>query len=187
MLGIQKKIILNTRIDTDSWFIICVCFLSVLGLLVFLYIIIPYRSRLKNKKRRRNRFKKKLNQFEHLEKIQNDVKLKDLEKLNTKLKTNLNTDLIRIKENKTDKSIETFFSNFEKLYPNFKGFLLGISPKLTSKEIQLCAFLRMNLSSKEIAELHNITPESVHKARYRLRKKLQLTKEEDLSKFILNI
>ena len=62
----------------------------------------------------------------------------------------------------------------------FKRNLLKQHPELSAHEVQLCHFLQESLSSKEIAERLNITPASANTARYRLRKKLQLEKNEDL-------
>lgn len=47
-------------------------------------------------------------------------------------------------------------------------------PLLTSYDIRLCTYLKSNLSTKEIATLLNITPDSVKKAKHRLRKKLKI-------------
>lgn len=68
----------------------------------------------------------------------------------------------------------------EKLNPGFMNRLLVKYPKLTLKEKKLCAFLRLGLSSKEIAGLTNITPKSVEIARVRLRKKLHLNRSSRL-------
>nr|NQU91355.1 hypothetical protein [Bacteroidota bacterium] len=57
-------------------------------------------------------------------------------------------------------------------------------PNLTQNELKLCSYLRMNLSTKEIAQMLNISLESVTTKRYRLRKKLQLENEENLVEFI---
>jgi AraC family chitin signaling transcriptional activator len=58
---------------------------------------------------------------------------------------------------------------------------------LTPKDIKLCIYLKMNLSSKEIAPMLNISFRGVELHRYRLRKKLQLSQEENLTKFLLTI
>jgi AraC family transcriptional regulator, chitin signaling transcriptional activator len=50
--------------------------------------------------------------------------------------------------------------------------------------MQLCAYVKLNLNTKEIARLMNITPESVNTHRYRLRKKLALSAEETLDDFV---
>ena len=69
-----------------------------------------------------------------------------------------------------------FIINLSKKYPN-----------LTSKDIKLCVYLKMNLSSKEIAPMMNISFRGVELHRYRLRKKLNLIHVENLSKFLLSI
>lgn len=176
------------KIDTDTWFLFCFVFLGVLCLFIILYIVIPYRTRKKNKKRRDLRLRKKLDNFERLEKKHKEVKLKDLKNVNNKLQVNLKDDLSKILSTKYNEvDLESFYSNFEKLYPNFNQTLYQITPNLTANELKLSAFLRLNLSSKEISKLLNITPESVNKARYRLRKKLQLSAKVDLSTFIINL
>ena len=60
-------------------------------------------------------------------------------------------------------------------------------PELTSNDLRLCAYLRLNLSSKEIAPLLNISPRSVEVKRYRLRKKMDLKHESSLTDYILEI
>jgi DNA-binding CsgD family transcriptional regulator len=57
--------------------------------------------------------------------------------------------------------------------------------ELSPNEQKLCAFLRLNLNTKEVANLMNISARGVEVARYRLRKKLGLKKGENLSKFVL--
>lgn len=60
-------------------------------------------------------------------------------------------------------------------------------PDLTSNDLKLCAYLRLNLSSKEIAPLLNISVKSVEIKRYRLRKKMLLPREVNLTEYILAI
>ena len=187
MLNSTLYLPINFKINTDSWFIFCLAFLGILSILIFLYVFIPYRTRLRNSKRRQLRFEKKIDHLERLDQKYKDDKIKNLEVTNQKLKTTLKNDLAAIINKKENANFETFFSNFEKLYPNFKITLYNLVPNLTTNELKLCAFLRLNLSSKEISNLLNITPESVNKARYRLRKKLNLSAKEDLSTFIINI
>jgi ligand-binding sensor domain-containing protein/DNA-binding CsgD family transcriptional regulator len=80
---------------------------------------------------------------------------------------------------------------FEEAFNNAdKDFLKKIKlehPLLTSNDLRLCAYLRLNLSSKEIAPLLNITPRSVEVKRYRLRKKIGLPHESSLTNYILEI
>jgi len=178
---------LNFKINTDVWFIFCIVFLGILSLFIFLYIFIPYRTRKRNAKRRQARLDKKLNNFERLGKKHAKDKIKGLEKSNNKLKVSLKNDLNKLLRSNESVDLESFFSNFEKLYPNFKTTLFKVSPNLTANELKLAAFLRLNLTSKEISKLLSVHPDSVNKARYRLRKKMNLSSKEDLSTYILNI
>ncbi|HEX3768391.1 MAG TPA: LuxR C-terminal-related transcriptional regulator, partial [Puia sp.] len=57
---------------------------------------------------------------------------------------------------------------------------------LSPHELKLCAYLRMNLSSKEIAQLESISVRGVEIGRYRLRKKLKIHTETNLFDFLLN-
>lgn len=76
------------------------------------------------------------------------------------------------------------FNNADK---DFLKKIKSTHPNLTSNDLRLCAYLRLNLSSKEIAPLLNISPRSVEVKRYRLRKKMELPHEESLSDYILEI
>ncbi|GHC65678.1 tetratricopeptide repeat protein [Ulvibacter litoralis] len=68
-----------------------------------------------------------------------------------------------------------FEKDFLQVHPNFIKKLNQKYPRLTHYEIRLCSFLKMNMSSKEISDILNITNESVVKSRTRLRKKLGIT------------
>ncbi|TKG95048.1 PAS domain S-box protein [Puteibacter caeruleilacunae] len=85
------------------------------------------------------------------------------------------------------KSWDAFKLHFEKLYPGFFDRISQKFPTLTVKDKKLCAYLRLNLSTKEIAHLMNITPKSAEISRIRLRKKLNLSRETRLSDFISTI
>ncbi|MGD9994222.1 MAG: helix-turn-helix transcriptional regulator [Salinivirgaceae bacterium] len=58
-------------------------------------------------------------------------------------------------------------------------------PKLTNNDIRLCSYLRMNFTSKEIAQLLNISTRAVEISRYRLRKKLSLEHNINLTDFLM--
>jgi DNA-binding CsgD family transcriptional regulator len=60
-------------------------------------------------------------------------------------------------------------------------------PDLTSNDLRLCVYLRLNLSSKEIAPLLNISPRSVEIKRYRLRKKINLSREKNLNEYFIEM
>lgn len=82
---------------------------------------------------------------------------------------------------------ETFETNINQMHKEFINTLSSKYPHLTPKDIKLCIYLKMNLSSKEIAPLMNISFRGVELHRYRLRKKLALIQDENLTKFLLSI
>ncbi|MBO9565645.1 MAG: hypothetical protein J7621_22915 [Niastella sp.] len=97
--------------------------------------------------------------------------------------------LLRIlnEEDKIDQGWEQFAFHFDRVHSDFLVALKEHYPQLTANEIKLCAYLRMNLSTKEIAQLMNISVRGVEISRYRLRKKLQLSTDTNLFQFLLNI
>ena len=107
-------------------------------------------------------------------KPENTLKFSDLNTLRILILENLNIENERKSFDKYIKELnDNFFQNLEKKYPG-----------LSDNEKKLCSLLRLKLTSKEIASILNITPKSVEVNRYRLRKKLNLKKEEKLSKII---
>ena len=81
---------------------------------------------------------------------------------------------------------EVFEQHFDVVHAGFLQKLQKDFPRLTPQELKLSAYLRMNLNTKEIANLLQITPRSVEVARYRLRKKLNLNIEQNLVSFMMN-
>ncbi|PHN02916.1 hypothetical protein [Flavilitoribacter nigricans] len=80
---------------------------------------------------------------------------------------------------------EQFKHHFDRVHGDFLGRLRNQFVDLTPNEQKLSAFLRLNLDTKEIANLMGISIRGVEVARYRLRKKLDLEKGQNLTKFIL--
>lgn len=80
---------------------------------------------------------------------------------------------------------KVFEDNFDQAHNNFFKRLKKAFPALTPGDLRLCAYLHLNLASKEIAPLLNISVRGVEIHRYRLRKKLQLSTDENLTEFIL--
>lgn len=70
------------------------------------------------------------------------------------------------------------------MHPSFFDLLTGRFPSLSQTEIRLTALVKLNLGNKEIATLLNIESKSVHMARYRLRKRLNLGENDDLNRFV---
>jgi ligand-binding sensor domain-containing protein/DNA-binding CsgD family transcriptional regulator len=90
-------------------------------------------------------------------------------------------------ENKMDKDWEQFAVHFDKVHSDFLQILKSVYPQLSAHELKLCAYLRMNLSSKEIAQLENISVRGVEISRYRLRKKLRIPTEINLFDFLMEL
>jgi DNA-binding CsgD family transcriptional regulator len=90
-------------------------------------------------------------------------------------------------EDKMDREWENFTLHFDKVHSDFISALKEKHPGLTNNEIKLCAYLRMNLTTKEIAQLMNISVRGVEVGRYRLRKKLELPTEVSLFDYLIGL
>jgi ligand-binding sensor domain-containing protein/DNA-binding CsgD family transcriptional regulator len=90
-------------------------------------------------------------------------------------------------ENKMDKDWEQFAVHFDNVHSDFLQILKSVYPNLSAHELKLSAYLRMNLSSKEIAQLENISVRGVEISRYRLRKKLRIPTETNLFDFLISL
>ena len=86
-----------------------------------------------------------------------------------------------------DEDWRHFEVNFKELHNDFFETLLQRYPTLTSKDLKLCAYLKMNLASKEIAPLMGISTRGVEIHRYRLRKKLKLESDQNISNFLITL
>ncbi|WP_178985911.1 helix-turn-helix and ligand-binding sensor domain-containing protein [Winogradskyella helgolandensis] len=82
---------------------------------------------------------------------------------------------------------ELFEEAFNNVDKDFMKKIKSIHPSITPNDLRLCAYLRLNLSSKEIAPLLNISHKSVEVRRYRLRKKMGLEHEQSLSNYIIEL
>lgn len=85
-----------------------------------------------------------------------------------------------------DEGWDKFEENFNVVYDDFMKKLTEKYTNLKTRDRKLCAYLRMGLSSKEMASLLNMSVRSIETARYRLRKKLNLESGENLTDFIQN-
>ncbi|HZV68837.1 MAG TPA: triple tyrosine motif-containing protein [Saprospiraceae bacterium] len=88
---------------------------------------------------------------------------------------------------KLDEDWEHFAHHFDQVHVDFLKHLRERFPQLSTSDLKLCAYLRMNLSTKEIAPLLNISVRGVEGSRYRLRKKLDLSNDANLTEFILRL
>lgn len=82
---------------------------------------------------------------------------------------------------------DLFEKSFNEAHEDFFKKLKAEYPSLVPNDLKLCAYLRLNMSSKEIASLLNISLRGVEIRRYRLRKKVNIPKEKNLSEFMLEL
>lgn len=82
---------------------------------------------------------------------------------------------------------ELFAKQFEQVHPQFFGLLIKQFPDLTNKDLRLCAYVRLGMDNQEIANILSIESSSVIKARHRMKKKMQLKKEQDINQYLLNL
>ncbi|MBT8260737.1 MAG: hypothetical protein KJN82_05445, partial [Bacteroidia bacterium] len=114
-----------------------------------------------------------------------EIKEIDKNVLNNSLHSPINKLLRKINNHLVDKEDWLAFElHFRNAHAQFFDKLRTKHPNLSSNDIKLSAYLKLNLSSKEIASLMNIAISSVEQGRYRLRKKLNLAPEENLVNYI---
>lgn len=83
-----------------------------------------------------------------------------------------------------DDEWEYFKMHFEQVHPDFFCKLKDAFPDLTDNELRLCAYARLNLSIKQIAQMLSVQPKTIVQARYRMRKKINLDSEELLNDYL---
>jgi len=128
---------------------------------------------------------KSLSIAKQIEMIENIQQILDTDTDLNKIKSEIKK---AIKINSINKNEwEAFETNLNQIHNEFIINLSKKYPSLTHRDIKLCIYLLMNLSSKEIAPLMNISIRGVELHRYRIRKKLNLVQDENLSKFLLTI
>lgn len=186
-------------------------FLAGLVLIVIIGFLVYNRQRLKIKKNKTELENKKLQE----EKLEKDLKFKnrqltthslhlvqkneamkelkeEIELLKRKDNGAISRDLQKL-ENKVDYSFnldedwEEFKLYFEEVHTGFFDSLKEQFPDLTPNELRLSALAKLNLTIKETATILGITPDSVKTARYRLRKKLDMETEDNLTDFMMAV
>ncbi|MEM8524111.1 MAG: hypothetical protein AAGG68_05695, partial [Bacteroidota bacterium] len=110
-----------------------------------------------------------------------------LSKGNGDLKASELKKIVRSISHSNAQNWEDFEARFISVNKNFYEKLTAQYPKLSRGDQKLCALVKLNLSSKEMAKLLGISIESVHTNRYRLRKKLGLTREVSLTEFVAKL
>lgn len=117
--------------------------------------------------------------------MEKEINNSNIKKENQKLYLKLMD--IKDRQSSSQNEWKLFERNFHEVHDDFFKILQKKYPGLTPNDLKLCAFLRMNLSSKEIAPLIGITFRSIELHRYRLRKKFQLSKKDNLVKILMNL
>jgi len=193
-LNVQAK---NDKLTKTLYGIGMFSFLAIAGLLYF-----GFKQRIKKNKIEREKqeeiyrqeieFKKKELTSQTLHLVQKSTFIQELKENLEKIKKS--PELFKVefrrlvmllkKQSAEDKDWEVFKSYFSEVHNNFDIKIKQIANDISEKEIRLASFLRMNLSTKEIASMLNVLPDSVLKSKYRLKKKLGLQKEEDLTQFL---
>ena len=96
--------------------------------------------------------------------------------------------VLRNLENNIDQSAwHEFETRFEQVHETFFVQLQKLFPDLTPNDRRICAFLKLDMSTKDIALLSHRSPRSSESARYRLKKKFGLGKEEDILTFLQSV
>jgi DNA-binding CsgD family transcriptional regulator len=119
----------------------------------------------------------------NIEKIFSDIKEKDVSELTKKLGKMQQEIKLNIEQ---DDNWKKFAENFDIVYENYLKHMGERYPNLTISDKKLCAYLRMGLRSKDIAPLLNMSFRSVEMSRYRLRKKLDIDRDINLTDFLQN-
>lgn len=122
-----------------------------------------------------------------------EQKNETIEKIKQKLNENkqLNDNDIKnlfLSDKMADKSFDSFFNLLQKVHPGFYSKLQEkADQKLTVLHLKYCTYIFMNFSSKEIANITHVSSNTVRTTKYRLKRKLNLAKEENLATYIKNV
>lgn len=175
-------------------------FIVISGLLYF-----GFRQRMKKNQLERERqetilktelaFKKKELTSQTLHLVQKSTYLQEIQENLEQIKQAAEpskTDLNKVinslrRQSGEDETWEVFKSYFTQVHNDFDQNLRQVAGEVTENDVRLASFLRMNLTTKEIASLLNVLPESVLKSKYRLKKKLGLAKEQDLGGYLASL
>ena len=129
-----------------------------------------------------------LDKNEFLQNIQNEINELMLSEGGKKIKPKLKRIVKEIEKNKNEENHWGKFElHFNEVNDGFTKKLISQFPDISPLEIRLSVYLKMNLSTKEIANLSHVTARAIEMSRYRLRKKLGLKKEMNLIDFLMKI
>ncbi|CAM3683613.1 hypothetical protein ELOC111193_16520 [Elizabethkingia occulta] len=92
----------------------------------------------------------------------------------------LNHETLNLLIGLAEKDDPSFYFKFNEVFPNFSDNLLKISPKLTQSDIEYCAMMKLNFDTKKIASIKRLSIGAVESKKYRIRKKLDISTEENI-------
>lgn len=95
--------------------------------------------------------------------------------------------IYELNQNSSDKVWDEFEIRFKEVHSEFYDNLNRMYPDLTPNEIKICAFLRLNMSTKEISAITHQSIKSINMARFRLRKKLNIETEDNLISYLIHL
>ena len=116
--------------------------------------------------------------------------LESVDKVDISSKNDSSTSIIKEKIAlilKSENINNRFEKQFEEVYPGFFKDLIAKSSHLSQNDLRLCAYLKMNQGTNEIAQLSGVSIRTVESQKYRLKKKLNLSKEENLVHFLFTL
>lgn len=205
----QQKLLQEQKLERlehqeDVWFlqrvilIVSILFIITLGALYFSYIRARFKAEKQVIRKEKELELQKANEvleIKNKELAASALKLiekdENLSLLKTKIKEiDGNVDVRELKKVlksisiSNDRNWEEFETRFVAINESFYQRLQEKFPNLSQRDLKLCALIKLNFSSKEMAKLLGISVESAHTSRYRLRKKLKLTRDVNLTEFI---
>lgn len=128
----------------------------------------------------------------YLENLRDNLKNKSIagqtpnfESKGSKVNSDLTEELDQIIRSRN--SFDSFNNQFSKAFPDFFKNLISLHTDLSSTDLQLCAYIKLNQSNQDIARIKNLSLRTVESQRYRLRKKLKIEKTIDLFNYLTNI
>lgn len=89
-------------------------------------------------------------------------------------------------DERLDDDWDSFAQNFDQVHNDFLKRLKNKYPQLSPRDLKLCAYLKLNLTTKDMAPLLNISVRGIEISRYRLRKKIDLPNNISLNDFMMN-
>ena len=145
----------------------------VIGMVALSFLIFIFYSLRKISK------KKKEKSIIELQLVEKEKKIENLE---NKI-SDLHSEVIELAQQNSPQ----FYPRFLDLYPEFEKNILELNPKISISEIQFCALLKLNFSSKDIANYTFTSIRTVQNKKYRIRNKLNIPKDLDTYVFINNL